>query len=175
MDHPLIADFFHSFVSQVLFIDEVHMLDIECFSFLNRALESTLAPIVIMASNRGMARIRGTKFRSPHGLPVDLLDRVLIISTQPYEADDVKQIIQIRCVFGPPSCFITRLIGPLQVSRRGCKIIRRSPPCIDHHGGPVHSPIHTQSHLMRRHPGEETEIRHGGRGRPIKMLYVFPG
>lgn len=24
----------------VLFIDEVHMLDIECFSFLNRALES---------------------------------------------------------------------------------------------------------------------------------------
>ena len=27
-------------VPGVLFIDEVHMLDIECFSFLNRALES---------------------------------------------------------------------------------------------------------------------------------------
>jgi len=81
----------------VLFIDEVHMLDIECFSFLNRALEDELAPIVIMASNRGMARIRGTKFRSPHGLPVDLLDRVLIISTRPYEAGDIEQIIQIRC------------------------------------------------------------------------------
>ncbi len=27
---------------QVLFIDEVHMLDIECFAFLNRALESPL-------------------------------------------------------------------------------------------------------------------------------------
>ncbi|KAF9511070.1 hypothetical protein BS47DRAFT_1395463 [Hydnum rufescens UP504] len=64
----------------VLFIDEVHMLDIECFSFLNRALEVELAPIVITASNRGMARIRGTNFRSPHGLPVDLLDRVLIIT-----------------------------------------------------------------------------------------------
>jgi len=81
----------------VLFIDEVHMLDIECFSFLNRALEGELAPLVIMASNRGMARIRGTKFRSPHGLPMDLLDRVLIVSTKPYSEDDIQQIIQIRC------------------------------------------------------------------------------
>jgi RuvB-like protein 2 len=84
------------FILQVLFIDEVHMLDIECFSFLNRALENELAPIVIMASNRGMSRIRGTKFRSPHGLPVDLLDRVLIISTKSYEAEDIEQIIKIR-------------------------------------------------------------------------------
>ena len=29
------------------------MLDIECFTYLNRALESTLAPIVIFATNRG--------------------------------------------------------------------------------------------------------------------------
>ncbi|CAG7854033.1 RuvB-like helicase 2 [Serendipita indica DSM 11827] len=84
-------------VPGVLFIDEVHMLDIECFSFLNRALEDELAPLVIMASNRGTATIRGTTFRSPHGLPVDLLDRVLIISTQPYSIADVEQIIQIRC------------------------------------------------------------------------------
>lgn len=74
------------------------MLDIECFSYLNRALENELAPLVIMASNRGMARIRGTKFRSPHGLPVDLLDRVLIVSTKPYEPEDIAQIIKIRCV-----------------------------------------------------------------------------
>uniref|UniRef100_A0A8H7Y6H3 RuvB-like helicase n=2 Tax=Psilocybe cubensis TaxID=181762 RepID=A0A8H7Y6H3_PSICU len=84
-------------VPGVLFIDEVHMLDIECFSFLNRALEGELAPLVIMASNRGMARIRGTKFRSPHGLPMDLLDRVLIVSTKPYSEEDIQQIIQIRC------------------------------------------------------------------------------
>ncbi|KAG2069462.1 TIP49-domain-containing protein [Suillus decipiens] len=84
-------------VPGVLFIDEVHMLDIECFSFLNRALENELSPLVIMASNRGMSRIRGTKFRSPHGLPVDLLDRVLIVSTKPYAEEDIQQIIQIRC------------------------------------------------------------------------------
>ncbi|GKB03028.1 RuvB-like protein 2 [Tanacetum coccineum] len=32
----------------VLFIDEVHMLDIECFSFLKRALENEMAPIIIL-------------------------------------------------------------------------------------------------------------------------------
>lgn len=52
------------------------MLDIECFTFLNRALESTLAPIVILATNRGMSSIRGTEIISPHGIPVDLLDRL---------------------------------------------------------------------------------------------------
>lgn len=72
------------------------MLDIECFSFLNRALETELAPIVIMASNRGMTRIRGTKYKSPHGIPIDLLDRALIISTKAYEKEDIKEILLIR-------------------------------------------------------------------------------
>jgi RuvB-like protein 1 (pontin 52) len=43
----------------VLFIDEVHMLDVECFSFVNRALEDPLAPVVVMASNRGIVPVRG--------------------------------------------------------------------------------------------------------------------
>lgn len=45
-------------VPGVLFIDEVHMLDIECFTYLNRALESALAPIVIFATNRGICQVR---------------------------------------------------------------------------------------------------------------------
>ncbi|CAG8441175.1 1586_t:CDS:10 [Ambispora gerdemannii] len=84
-------------VPGVLFIDEVHMLDIECFSFLNRALEDERAPVVIMASNRGITRIRGTKYESPHGIPLDLLDRLLIISTIPYGQEDIRQILTIRC------------------------------------------------------------------------------
>jgi RuvB-like protein 2 len=80
----------------VLFIDEVHMLDIECFSFINRALESELAPIVIMASNRGNTQIRGTDYRSPHGLPLDFLDRVVIVSTHPYSKEEMQQILSIR-------------------------------------------------------------------------------
>jgi len=84
-------------VPGVLFIDEVHMLDIECFSFINRALESDLAPILVMASNRGITRIRGTKYRSPHGLPLDLLDRLLIITTQAYNEKEIEQILKLRC------------------------------------------------------------------------------
>ena len=166
-------------VPGVLFIDEVHMLDIECFSWLNRALEGDLgacvarlcvcsgcgwwcvavfalcvyihdggmavglfvrtccmyalsldsayvafthtspmalsppsphltiqhqyqpsptptptatdtAPVLIMATNRGMARIRGTAYESPHGIPMDLLDRAMIIATSPYSEDEVR-------------------------------------------------------------------------------------
>lgn len=80
----------------VLFIDEVHMLDMECFSFLNRALEEDMSPIVIMASNRGITNIRGTKYKSPHGIPIDFLDRLLIISTAPYSQEEIKMIIKIR-------------------------------------------------------------------------------
>ncbi|KAL3316412.1 RuvB-like 2 [Cichlidogyrus casuarinus] len=84
-------------VPGVLFIDEVHMLDIECFSFLNRALESEMAPIVIMATNRGITKIRGTNYTSPHGIPIDLLDRLLIIMTEAYSEKEIQSILRIRC------------------------------------------------------------------------------
>ena len=84
-------------VPGVLFIDEVHMLDLECFAFINRAIESETAPVVIMATNRGITKIRGTNQVSPHGLPLDLLDRLLIITTKPYTTEEIKQILVIRC------------------------------------------------------------------------------
>ncbi|GJM98591.1 hypothetical protein PR202_ga15616 [Eleusine coracana subsp. coracana] len=84
-------------VPGVLFIDEVHMLDIECFSFLNRALENDMAPILVIATNRGITSIRGTNYRSPHGIPPDFLDRLLIVTTQPYTEDDIRKILDIRC------------------------------------------------------------------------------
>lgn len=81
----------------VLFIDEVHMLDIECFSFLNRALENEMAPILVIATNRGITKIRGTNYKAPHGIPPDFLDRLLIINTQPYTEEEIRQILDIRC------------------------------------------------------------------------------
>lgn len=80
----------------VLFIDEAHMLDIECFSFLNRALESDFAPILILATNRGITKIRGTNYLSPHGFPTDFLDRLIIIRTQAYEQNEIATILKIR-------------------------------------------------------------------------------
>ncbi len=83
-------------VPGVLFIDDAHMLDLETFSFLSRAMESEFAPIIVLATNRGITKIRGTDIESPHGIPLDLLDRLLIIRTRPYTADEVREIIRIR-------------------------------------------------------------------------------
>ena len=81
------------------------MLDIESFTYLNRALESTISPHVILATNRGLATIRGTEsdslvpgegMLSPHGLPVDLLDRCMIVRTLPYSREEIKTVLGIR-------------------------------------------------------------------------------
>jgi len=83
-------------VPGVLFVDEVHMLDIECFTYLHKALESAISPIVIFATNRGMCTIRGTDIKSPHGIPLDLLDRLMIVRTMPYSHQELIQILKIR-------------------------------------------------------------------------------
>ncbi|XP_065059228.1 ruvB-like 1 [Rhopilema esculentum] len=83
-------------VPGVLFVDEVHMLDIECFTYLHKALESSLSPIVIFATNRGTCVIRGTDVKSPHGIPLDLLDRLMIVRTMPYSNQEMIQILKIR-------------------------------------------------------------------------------
>ncbi len=85
---------------------QVHMLDMECFTFLNRALESPLSPYVVLASNRGNCTIRGTEsdggidgqgIISPHGIPVDLLDRCMIVRTYPYKLDEIRHVLEARC------------------------------------------------------------------------------
>jgi TBP-interacting protein len=80
----------------VVFIDECSMLDIESFAFLNRAMEQELSPIIIFATNRGFSTIRGTDIKAPHGMPLDLIDRMLIINTKPYKKDEIKKILEIR-------------------------------------------------------------------------------
>ena len=88
---------------------QVHMLDIESFTYLNRALESTISPHVILATNRGLATIRGTEYDgpsasgsggegivSPHGVPIDLLDRCMIVKTMPYARPDIKKVLELR-------------------------------------------------------------------------------
>jgi len=80
----------------VLFIDDAHLLDLESFSFLTKAMEAEFAPIIILATNRGITKIRGTDIDAPHGIPRDLLDRLLIIITRPYNEEEIKAIISIR-------------------------------------------------------------------------------
>jgi RuvB-like protein 1 (pontin 52) len=80
------------------------MLDLEAFSFLTRALESPLAPLVILASNRGMTPIHTHNASSqpldmpptPHGIPPDLLARLLIVPTHPYTPQEISGIVRTR-------------------------------------------------------------------------------
>jgi len=72
------------------------MLDAECFAFLNRALESSLAPVVILATSKGNSIIRGTTIRGPHGIPLDLIDRLMIVRTMTYSVSELRRIIQLR-------------------------------------------------------------------------------
>ena len=84
-------------VPGVVFIDEVHMLDIECFTYLNSLLESPMAPTVIFATNRGNSLIRGTTdIVSAHGIPVDLLDRCMIVKTESYTQEQIAKVLQLR-------------------------------------------------------------------------------
>jgi len=80
----------------VLFTDDSHLLDLEAFSFLGRAMESELVPIIILATNRGIARIRGTDVKSPLGFPLDLIDRAVIIATYEYDRESIREILRIR-------------------------------------------------------------------------------
>lgn len=80
----------------VLFIDECSMLDIETYAFLNKAMEQELSPIIIFATNRGITTVRGTDIKSPFGMPLDLLDRLLVITTKKYDRDDIRDIILAR-------------------------------------------------------------------------------
>ena len=72
------------------------MLDLECFSFLCSALESELSPVLVMATNRGMTKIRGTEITAPFGIPADLRDRLLIIPTSPYNEEEIDAILTLR-------------------------------------------------------------------------------
>lgn len=76
---------------------QVHMLDVECFTYLNRALESPISPVVILASNRGNTVIRGTHdIVAAHGIPSDLLARLLIVPTYAYNPSEIQTIIRLR-------------------------------------------------------------------------------
>ncbi len=82
----------------VLFIDDSHLLDLEAFSFLGRAMESELVPIIILATNRGITTIRGTDVKSLLGFPLDLVDRSVIIGTEEYDAESIREILRLRSI-----------------------------------------------------------------------------
>ena len=155
-------------VPGVLFIDEVHMLDIECFSWLNRALENPMSPVLIIATNRGITTIRGTDYKSPHGIPIDLLDRLLIISTSPYTEKEIQQILHIRCEeedveMGEDALTLLTKIG-VETSLRYAIHVRQPPPA----RAPPRVPCCRRPPAERRPPACADDHRRGARLRAVR-------
>ena len=142
-------------VPGVLFIDEVHMLDIECFTYLNRALESSLAPIVIFATNRGICQARAP---GGGGLLSDARQRPRPFVPQPSAGLSGGRAVRCSLRFashriasnrGPPAGFFPpRRADPGHRHVRPPRHPRRSP------GPPRHHP-HASLHRTRNgaHPG----------------------
>ncbi|AFM99389.1 DNA helicase [Encephalitozoon hellem ATCC 50504] len=83
-------------VRGVLFIDEVHMLDIESFAFLNKAIEEDFCPVILISTNKKECVVRGTDETGLYGMPRDFIDRTLIISMEKYCREDLEAIIKHR-------------------------------------------------------------------------------
>lgn len=81
-------------VPGVLFIDESHVLDQECFSFLGRLLESPRCPVLILATNRGAAPAAGSDEAGPFGMPRAFASRLFITRIGPLAPGDIRSIIK---------------------------------------------------------------------------------
>ena len=84
----------------ILCIDDIHFLSTNCFSFLIKILDGLLSPSLICVSNCIKNKIVGVEKFSQYGVPLDFLDRFLIINTRPLEIFQLKEIISLRCLDG---------------------------------------------------------------------------
>ncbi|AFP65429.1 ruvb-like protein 2 (nucleomorph) [Chroomonas mesostigmatica CCMP1168] len=80
----------------LLFIDDVHLLELNIFSFLGKIIENQLAPVFFLTTSSITSKINGTNILSHHGLPVDLLDRFLVISSHPNSFLEIKEILNLH-------------------------------------------------------------------------------
>ncbi|TBT98170.1 Tip49/RuvB-like helicase [Hamiltosporidium magnivora] len=84
------------FITGILFIDEVHILDNEAFSFLNKISEDEFCPILILASNKEILKIDTQDGAEEQDIPKDFIDRALIVKTEEYTGKEIESIVKLR-------------------------------------------------------------------------------
>ncbi|TBU13701.1 Tip49/RuvB-like helicase, partial [Hamiltosporidium tvaerminnensis] len=84
------------FITGILFIDEVHILDNEAFSFLNKISEDEFCPILILASNKEILKIDTQDGVEEQDIPKDFIDRALIVKTDEYTGKEIESIVKLR-------------------------------------------------------------------------------
>ncbi|KAI5160447.1 RuvB-like protein 1 [Nematocida ausubeli] len=77
----------------VLFIDESHMLDLACYSFLSTILETDTCPVIILATNAGKIKVPGSDEISLFGMPATFLSRLFVVKMERPQEEAVCRII----------------------------------------------------------------------------------
>lgn len=84
------------FIRGILFLDDVHLLDSNCYSFLGKIIENTFSPNFIFTTNCERGKINGLNSSGPHGIPIDFLDRFLMLATSPLSNFEFEQILDAK-------------------------------------------------------------------------------
>lgn len=75
------------------------MLDIEIFTYLNKAFEFNIVFVVVLVFNRGMIIVCGIEdVILLYGVLFDLIDRLLIVRILLYDKDEIRIIIERRVI-----------------------------------------------------------------------------
>ena len=78
----------------VLFIDEAHTLNFDSFCFLTRLLDSRYSPLILLSTNR--TTIVNLKNFLDSKIPINFLNRCLIIRTKKYVQNEMANIIVLK-------------------------------------------------------------------------------
>lgn len=84
------------FIRGILFIDDAHLLDNVCYSYVGKLIENTFSPNFIFTTNCSRKKINGSNNIAPHGIPIDFLDRFLMLPTSPLSKFEIEQIIETK-------------------------------------------------------------------------------
>ncbi|KAI5181811.1 RuvB-like protein 1 [Nematocida sp. AWRm80] len=78
----------------VLFIDESHILDIECYSFISSVLESPTCPVVVFATNKKKCKVAGSDEIGLFGMPAEFLSRLFIVHIDSLQPEQIECIVK---------------------------------------------------------------------------------
>ena len=83
-------------IKGILLLEDANILNVDIFAYLCKNIESFLSPSIILSTENSDLKVNNADFISSHGIPVDFLDRFLIIQTNPYSYKEIKEILLLK-------------------------------------------------------------------------------
>nr|UXY87966.1 RuvB-like protein 2 [Cryptomonas curvata] len=83
-------------IKGILLLENANLLNVDIFGYLCKNIESFLSPSIILTIGNSDLKIHNNDFVYSHGIPIDFLDRFLIIQTNPYSYKDIKEILLLK-------------------------------------------------------------------------------